>query len=347
MSYTEIYAFNKNAQAEFYGEVKNSHRGAMAIWTYFEEKYLPKTRFPRTMSTETLPDGRDAAFEIWDLAKNGTLNREERLLMQSTFDRVVFRTEEIPELINIYEKYQNEMPNSSLQEQADILKEIYNSEQYIAVAWNQTSIGEAYWSDYYKSYLTGSISGDMVESITDALKRILKYDEDDIENLENQDSFIDLEESISEFIEDELLENLDINKNYSLKEQKGEHWFAHDKPLEYSVVENYLNTLEHKDNYKTLFNLLSRIFHLFYQTNDRLDEGHYLISLESPLKIKETIHKLDEVKGMPKGEEIAELILEIDNEIAGQYELLNDLLNVIDKKFFMYRSFNTFEFIFD
>jgi hypothetical protein len=37
MSYTEIYAFNKNAQAEFYGEVKNAHRGAMAIWSFFEQ----------------------------------------------------------------------------------------------------------------------------------------------------------------------------------------------------------------------------------------------------------------------------------------------------------------------
>lgn len=44
MSYTEIYGFDKAGNAYFKDEVKNSHRGAIAVWSYLEEKYLPPYR---------------------------------------------------------------------------------------------------------------------------------------------------------------------------------------------------------------------------------------------------------------------------------------------------------------
>ena len=41
MSYTEIYAFNQEGNAYMAGMVRNSWRGAMAVWNIMEERHLP------------------------------------------------------------------------------------------------------------------------------------------------------------------------------------------------------------------------------------------------------------------------------------------------------------------
>ena len=41
MSYTEIYAFDKAGLPRLYGEVRNSWRGARAVWNIMEERHLP------------------------------------------------------------------------------------------------------------------------------------------------------------------------------------------------------------------------------------------------------------------------------------------------------------------
>ena len=41
MSQTEIYGFDQSGNAYFKAGIKNSWRGAMAIWSFLEEKYLP------------------------------------------------------------------------------------------------------------------------------------------------------------------------------------------------------------------------------------------------------------------------------------------------------------------
>ena len=44
MSYTEIYAVNKNGDVEEYEDIQNAWRGAMAVWNILEERYLPPFR---------------------------------------------------------------------------------------------------------------------------------------------------------------------------------------------------------------------------------------------------------------------------------------------------------------
>ena len=41
MSYTEIFAFNKEGNAYMAGMARNSWRGAMMIWNIMEERHLP------------------------------------------------------------------------------------------------------------------------------------------------------------------------------------------------------------------------------------------------------------------------------------------------------------------
>ena len=41
MSYTEIFAFNKEGNAYMAGMARNAWRGAMTIWNIMEERHLP------------------------------------------------------------------------------------------------------------------------------------------------------------------------------------------------------------------------------------------------------------------------------------------------------------------
>lgn len=41
MSYTEIHRITKSGNTKRVAEIKNAWRGAMAVWTCLEDKYLP------------------------------------------------------------------------------------------------------------------------------------------------------------------------------------------------------------------------------------------------------------------------------------------------------------------
>ena len=107
VSYTEIYGFDKEGNAYFQGEVKNAWRGAMAVWSILEEKYLPAYRpsfvpahVPDSMIEQFLgykPTRCSAAFDdnamksIWQLVNDKRLKECERIVLASTFDYVIIK----------------------------------------------------------------------------------------------------------------------------------------------------------------------------------------------------------------------------------------------------------------
>lgn len=134
MSWTEIMAFNKEGNAVYHSDVENSWRGAMAVWSNIGKKYLG--------------DKANALFNpkpIWDLYKDNSISRTDRIVLGSTFDRALIKKENLNEVIEAYIKFEEEHGNTSLKEQADRLKEILDSEEYIAVAFNQTDVVENQW----------------------------------------------------------------------------------------------------------------------------------------------------------------------------------------------------------
>jgi len=187
----------------------------------------------------------------------------------------------------------------------------------------------------------------VVYTFLNNLKNTLNLDEVTIEKIQDNEKLDDIIENIEYFIDEEIIDALDINKNYSLKDKKGNHFFVHDSPLEYTVINDYLNLNNDSDHLKTLFYLISKVFHSYYKNEEKLQKDNFLISLNSTHQIKKSIEKIKDFEKILNGEEIAKNLIELDDYINGQYEMIDSLLNLIDEKFYMNRSYNTFEIIFN
>lgn len=73
----------------------------------------------------------------------------ERIVMATTLDRCLVRNDEIPKVIEAFRSFEGE---TTLEEQADILQDIYDSGDYTAVGWHQNSISCEMWNEY--NYIT-------------------------------------------------------------------------------------------------------------------------------------------------------------------------------------------------
>jgi len=157
MSYTEIYSFGKDGNAELTEEVHNAWRGAMAIWRIMEERYLEPLPKPSWMGDDDYKergysrcgqpflDEEHPLKAIWDLWKDSKISETDKIVLGSTFDNVVVMRENIEEIIKAFENFEGE---TSLKEQAEILRDILKDEETIAIAWNQTSVNGDAWSNY-------------------------------------------------------------------------------------------------------------------------------------------------------------------------------------------------------
>lgn len=167
MSYTEIYAFDKEGNAFLADEVHNAWRGAMAIWDILENKYLPpyipnyikscywyrpnitkeelKTFLGYEPKRTTPSFGSDnPTKEIWELADNPEIPINERIVLFTTFDNCLVKKENIGRVIKAFREFEGE---TSLKEQADILERLSKNENVIAVGWNQMSVCADTWSN--------------------------------------------------------------------------------------------------------------------------------------------------------------------------------------------------------
>ncbi len=160
MSYTEIYGFNKEGFAYSEADVKNAHRGAMAIWSILENRYLPQYRpsyVPSYISDEELErychykPARTSAFmdenamkEVWNLVDDERLKDCEKIALASTFDHVIINKDDFPRLINAFREFEGQ---TSLKEQADIIEKMLTDENCIAVGFNQTSVNGDTWTN--------------------------------------------------------------------------------------------------------------------------------------------------------------------------------------------------------
>lgn len=152
MSYTELYGFTKDGNVECIGRVKNSFRGAIAIWSHLEKKYLPKY-IPNWSSAEDDYDysrihnisDRRAMQDIWDLIFKNEIPCIDRIVLGTTFDCIVVKKDKISKVIDAFIKFEGD---TSLPEQAEILKAYSDNPDYTAFAWNQTSVCEFLLREY-------------------------------------------------------------------------------------------------------------------------------------------------------------------------------------------------------
>jgi len=152
MSCTEIFGIDKNGDLSEIDETGNAFRGAMAIWTIMEERYLPSLEKPYWMTEEREYYSRLSSFgddnmmqEIWDIPKSDKVSRIDKIVMCTTFDYCIVKRENFDELLEAFDSFEG---NTSLKEQAEIIREILDDENIVGVAWNQTSVNDMWHGSY-------------------------------------------------------------------------------------------------------------------------------------------------------------------------------------------------------
>lgn len=149
MSYTEIYKFKKDGSAIMFAETKNAFRGAMAIWDILDKKYLPPF-FPEWAKSVgkadkqyyRSSDGTEGLKEVWALYDSGKISETDKIVLGTTFDNVIVMKEDLPKVIEAFRNFEGE---TSLKEQADILEQELKHGEFLAIAWNQTSVNAGVW----------------------------------------------------------------------------------------------------------------------------------------------------------------------------------------------------------
>jgi hypothetical protein len=159
MSHTEIFGFNNEGNAYHQADIKNAWRSGMAIWNHLEKKYLPpylpsytpayiksvdefESRLGyRPTRTSSMMDG-NAMKEIWSLADDDKVSLTDKIVLLTTFDKVLIKKEDLPKVISAFKDFDGE---TSLKEQAQVLQTMFEDEGCIAVGWNQTSVNGDTW----------------------------------------------------------------------------------------------------------------------------------------------------------------------------------------------------------
>lgn len=129
MSQTELYRLGQNP-AEI-GTCRNAWRGGMYIWDDIAKRYFGLKGFP-------MFDEGDRN-RVWNAYDHVPMPRHEIIVLLSTMDKATVRAEDIGPVADAFEQYAKEHPNSSIGEQAAILRSATFQPGDI-VAWNQTSV---------------------------------------------------------------------------------------------------------------------------------------------------------------------------------------------------------------
>lgn len=133
MSYTELYAVNKQGDVEFYGEVRNSFAGAMHVWNTLSKKYrLNDNLFNEFKKT-------------WNNYNKDFYEAYEDVVLGSTFDSVLVKKENFTELIEAFEEYTTYHNGSNLLQQVEFIEKAKDDEDIIAIGWCQTSVANDMW----------------------------------------------------------------------------------------------------------------------------------------------------------------------------------------------------------
>ncbi len=164
MSYTEIYKITQIGNVIQAGEVRNAWRGAMAVWGIMEKKYCVPLPKPIWMSLSDYNErgysrcgGGMSSFggvanpmqDIWDLVNSDSVPELEKIVLASTFDKVIVLKENFDELLKAFNEFEGE---TNLKEQAEVIEKLNDEKNCIGIAWNQTSVNGGAWQNGSKPY---------------------------------------------------------------------------------------------------------------------------------------------------------------------------------------------------
>jgi hypothetical protein len=139
MSTTNIYRLGRDPGE--IGETRNAWRGAMYVWTDVAKRYCGMDRFPMFGS------GDEASYRVWHSFKDPRMPQHEKIVLLSTLDNAAAYGRDAKVVAEAFDRYGREHPNSSLTEQAEILRTA-DLQPSDLVAWLQTSVSEFWGSTW-------------------------------------------------------------------------------------------------------------------------------------------------------------------------------------------------------
>lgn len=148
MSATIIYFLRKDGISK--AETRNAFRSSMYIWSDVAKRYCGLERFPMIFDDDCL----ESQMEVWNFNSRhpGIMQKHEEIALVSTMDNALAEPSQWPRLVEAFEKYGAEHPNSSFGEQAAAIRSVMESEQasgVVAIGWQQTSVnGDSPWFSY-------------------------------------------------------------------------------------------------------------------------------------------------------------------------------------------------------
>lgn len=124
-------------------DFKNAFRGAMYVWGDIAKRYCGFDRFP--MFSE------EDQSKVWNFGNNNPekMPRHESIVMASTMDGALLEPTKWKQLVEAFEKYAANHPDSSIGNQATAIRKVMESDKATFVSgigWRQTSVcGDCRW----------------------------------------------------------------------------------------------------------------------------------------------------------------------------------------------------------
>jgi hypothetical protein len=141
MSKTEIYAVKENEDLIFIGECRNAFRGAMYVWNDIAKRYFNLESFPHF--------DEDMQKRVWNAGNENQLTQSEEIVLASTMDRAIVKKENINLLLVALNEYGSKHENSSILEQANLIKErLSDIPDGYSIAWIQTTVCDGWFREY-------------------------------------------------------------------------------------------------------------------------------------------------------------------------------------------------------
>ena len=142
MSYTTLYLVPESGEIRTYREYRNAFRSAWLVWDTMSKMYLHKDAIEFVISNRY----DDALQPVWDLWKNPNVPMSHRLVMASTFDRVMVRRKNLTRLADAYDQYSKEVKDPGhILIMADDLRILADDPACFAACWCQTSVSSDIW----------------------------------------------------------------------------------------------------------------------------------------------------------------------------------------------------------
>jgi hypothetical protein len=141
-----MYTIHQDGSAKEHKRFGNAFRGAMLVWTWLSQKYLPGMSPFMMMATE------EGMQKLWDLAISDKVKDAHRIVHANTFDRVAIKRENFPRLIEAMKIFAEDCPDPGhIPAQIEALQVLQDdpSSDITAVGWCQTSVCQPHWGTRY------------------------------------------------------------------------------------------------------------------------------------------------------------------------------------------------------